>query len=162
MRSGLRVLLGLTTAAALGLGLPAAASASVSAPVSGSVSGSVSASGAAVSSAAERWEWGPTASTDFKGWASGEIRTTRSGLRISGDVYDAGGARTCTWLKIKWLTDRGKWRTATYKNCSQSRTRSFRINAGYMLTSSAKVCRGTSTRVTGKCSHWEGVWSQGG
>ncbi|GII61947.1 hypothetical protein Skr01_20320 [Sphaerisporangium krabiense] len=158
MRSGLRVLLGLTTAAALGLGLPAAASASASVPASVSTSGAA----AGTATAAERWEWGPTASTDFKGWASGEIRTTRSGLRISGDVYDGGGARTCTWLKIKWLTDRGKWRTATYKNCSQSRTRSFRINAGYMLTSSAKVCRGTSARVTGKCSHWEGVWSQGG
>ncbi|MEV7964740.1 hypothetical protein AB0O34_02005 [Sphaerisporangium sp. NPDC088356] len=150
MHSGLRVLLGLTAAAALGLGLPAA------------VSASADASTTSRASAAESWSWGPTASSDFKGWAGGKIRTTSSGLRITGDLYDAGGARTCSWLKIKWLTDKGKYRTATFKNCSGSRTLSFRVNAGYMLSSTAKVCRGTSKKVTGKCSQWEGVWSQGG
>ncbi|WP_214409540.1 hypothetical protein [Sphaerisporangium fuscum] len=143
MRNASRVLLGLATAAVLGLGLPAAASASTA-------------------KAADKWSWGPTASSDTKGWAGGEIRTTRSGLRISGDLYDAGGARTCSWLKIKWLTDKGKYRTATFKNCDQVTPRSFHVNAGYMISSEAKVCRGTSTRITGKCSHWEGVWAQGG
>jgi hypothetical protein len=149
MRSGLRVLLGLTTAAALGLGLPATASAST-------------ASATTRASAAESWSWGPIASTDAKGWAGGKIRATSAGLRITGDLYDAGGASTCSWLKIKWLTDQGKYRTATFKNCSQSRTRSFHVNAGHMLSSTAKVCRGTSTRITGKCSTWDGVWAQGG
>ncbi|RCG32244.1 hypothetical protein DQ384_07015 [Sphaerisporangium album] len=161
MRSGLRVLLGLTAAATLGLALPAAAASAASTASTGSTGSSGSAVPAGTA-AVETWSWGPTASTDFKGWAGGKIRTTGSGLRITGDLYDAGGARTCSWLKIKWLSDRGKWHTATFKNCSQSRTRAFRVNAGHMLTSSAKVCRGTSTRIAGKCSQWEGVWSQGG
>ncbi|MEV0970297.1 hypothetical protein [Microtetraspora glauca] len=148
MRSGLRVLLGLTTTVTLGGGIvvPAfTASASASSTY-----------------AAETWHWGPTASTDYKGWATGKIRSTSSGLRVSGDLYDAGGARTCSWVKIKWLTDHGRYRTATFKNCSQSTPRAFSVNTGYMLSAEAKVCRGTSTRITGKCSGWEGVWSQGG
>ncbi|MEU9884824.1 hypothetical protein [Sphaerisporangium sp. NPDC051011] len=158
MRSGLRVLLGLTTAAALGLAaLPAAASAASTAST-----GATGSAGAAVIAPFETWYWGPTRSTDSKGWASGKITSSDSGLRITGNLYDGGGARTCSWLKIKWLSDRGKWHTATFKNCSQSTPRSFRVNAGYMVTSSSKVCRGTSTRITGKCSQWEGVWSQGG
>ncbi|WP_189161925.1 hypothetical protein, partial [Sphaerisporangium melleum] len=92
----------------------------------------------------------------------GEIRTTASGLRISGRLYDGGGVRTCSWLKIKWLNEQGKYRTATFRNCSQSAPRAFSVNAGHMLSSEAKVCRGTAKRVTGKCSHWEGVWAQGG
>ncbi len=155
MRGAVRLLLGLTTAATLGIGLPATA-ASAAATTSGA--SAASAGGAA----AETWHWGPTASTDAKGWAGGVIKSTGSGLRISGDLYDAGGAHTCSWLKIKWLTDRGKYRVATFRNCSQSSTLAFRVNAGYMLSSQAKVCRGTSTRITGKCSSWEGVWSQGG
>lgn len=155
MRGALRPLLGLTIAAALGLGLPAA-----------TASAAVTASGTSAATAgvatAETWHWGPTASTDTKGWARGVIRSTGSGLRISGDLYDAGGARTCSWLKIKWLTDRGRYRVATFKNCSRSSPLSFRVNAGYMLSSQAKVCRGTSVRITGRCSGWDGVWSQGG
>ncbi|MFF4775104.1 hypothetical protein ACFY05_19810 [Microtetraspora fusca] len=151
MRSGLRFLLGVTTAVALGAGLTAAVPGAASASSSGSAA-----------YARDTWSWGPTASSDHKGWATGKVRTTGSGLRISGELYDAGGACTCSWVKIKWLTDRGKYRTATFKNCSQSTPRSFSVNAGYMLSSEAKVCRGTSTRITGKCSIWEGVWSQGG
>ncbi|MEZ0074352.1 hypothetical protein [Planotetraspora sp. GP83] len=60
------------------------------------------------------------------------------------------------------LTDQGKYRTATFKNCSQSTPRAFRVNAGYMLFAKVKVCRGTAVKVTGRCSGWEGVWSQGG
>ncbi|MFB9705459.1 hypothetical protein ACWDTT_05030 [Streptosporangium sandarakinum] len=147
-----RLLLGLTTAAALGLGLPATA-ASASAATASTVS---------AARAAETWEWGPTASSDRRGWAGGVVRSSGTGLRIHGDLYDAAGARTCSWLKIKWLSDRGRWHTKTFRNCSQSRILPFRVNAGYMLTASAKVCRGTSTRITGRCSGWEGVWSQGG
>ncbi|MFF5206982.1 hypothetical protein [Streptosporangium sp. NPDC000396] len=160
MRGDLRFLLGLTTAAALAFGLPTAATAAV---VPGVVPGvSVASVATAGSASAETWHWGPTASSDTKGWAGGVVRSTGSGLRISGDLYDGAGARTCSWLKIKWLTDRGKYRTATFKNCSQSETLAFRVNAGYMLSSEAKVCRGTSTGITGKCSAWEGLWSQAG
>ncbi|MEV7006198.1 hypothetical protein [Streptosporangium sp. NPDC051022] len=155
MRGAFRLLLGLTTAATLGLGVQGVATASAAVTASG-------ASATTAAGAAETWHWGPTASTDTKGWAGGVIRTTRSGLRISGDLYDASGARTCSWLKIKWLTDRGKYRVATFRNCSQSSTLAFRVNAGYMLSAEAKVCRGTATRITGRCSDWEGVWSQGG
>ncbi|MDP9866583.1 MULTISPECIES: hypothetical protein [Streptosporangium] len=155
MRGALRFSLGLTTAAVVALGLPSAATASTAVTTPG-------VSAAAGVSAAGTRHWGPTASSDTKGWAGGAVRSTGSGLRISGDLYDGGGARTCSWLKIKWLTDRGRHRTATFKNCSQSRTLAFRVNAGYMLSAQAKVCRGTSTRVTGRCSGWEGVWSQGG
>ncbi|MEU9834528.1 hypothetical protein AB0D67_23615 [Streptosporangium sp. NPDC048047] len=146
-----RLLLGLTTAAALGLGLPATAASATTASAA-----------ASVARAAETWSWGPTASSDRRGWAGGVVRSSGTGLRIHGDLYDAAGARTCSWLKIKWLSDHGRWHTKTFRNCSQSRVLSFRVNAGYMLTSSAKVCRGTSTRITGRCSGWEGVWSQGG
>ncbi|WP_169947481.1 hypothetical protein [Microbispora sp. H11081] len=143
MRSAVRLLLPLATAA-LAAGL-------VAAPAQ--------ASGA---SAAETWRWGPTASSDAKGWANGHVRSGSSGLRIVGDLYDAGGARTCSWVKIKWLTDRGKYRTATYRNCSRSAPKRFTVNAGYMLLAKAMVCRGGATGITGKCSRWERVWTQGG
>ncbi|MGW4641436.1 hypothetical protein ACWEN6_23150 [Sphaerisporangium sp. NPDC004334] len=166
MRSGLHVLLGLTAAATLGLGLCAAPASATGQRIASaqatSAEAGVQGTAEARSAAAEKWSWGPTTSTDAKGWAKGEIRTTRSGLRITGNLYDAGGARTCSWLKIKWLTGQGGYRTATVKNCSRSAPRAFRVDAGHMLSSLAKVCRGTATRVTGKCSHWEGVWAQGG
>ncbi|MGI5154921.1 hypothetical protein [Microbispora sp. CA-102843] len=153
MRSAARLLLPLAAAglsAALAAGL-------VAAPAAASASSAGSAA-----SAAETWEWGPTASSDTKGWANGYVRSGSSGLRIVGDLYDAGGARTCSWVKIKWLTDRGKYRTASYRNCSQSTPRTFTVNAGYMLLAKAMVCRGSATRITGKCSRWERVWTQGG
>ncbi|WP_030506114.1 hypothetical protein [Microbispora rosea] len=159
MRSAARVLLPLAAAglsAALAAGLaaaPAAASVSSASPVASVVS---------AASVAETWRWGPTASSDTKGWANGYVRSGSSGLRIVGDLYDAGGARTCSWVKIKWLTDRGKYRTATHRNCSQSTPRTFTVNAGYMLLAKAMVCRGGTTRITGKCSPWERVWTQGG
>ncbi|KAB8181206.1 hypothetical protein [Microbispora catharanthi] len=159
MRSAARLLLPLATAglsAALAAGL-------VAAPAVASASSAASpASAASAASAAETWEWGPTASSDTKGWANGYVRSGSSGLRIVGDLYDAGGARTCSWVKIKWLTDRGKYRTATYRNCSQSTPRTFTVKAGYMLLAKAMVCRGSATRITGKCSRWERVWTQGG
>ncbi|MEV4294617.1 hypothetical protein [Microbispora rosea] len=153
MRSAARVLLPLAAAglsAALAAGL-------VAAPAAASV-----ASVTSPASVAESWKWGPTASSDTKGWANGYVRSGASGLRIVGDLYDAGGSRTCSWVKIKWLTDRGKYRTATYRNCSQSTPRTFAVNAGYMLLAKAMVCRGGTTRITGKCSRWERVWTQGG
>lgn len=139
MRSAARLLLplaaaGLSTALAAGL---------VAAPAAASP-----ASAASAASAAETWEWGPTASSDTKGWANGYVRSGSSGLRIVGDLYDAGGARTCSWVKIKWLTDRGKYRTATYRNCSQSTPRTFTVKAGYMLLAKAMVCRGSAARIT--------------
>ncbi|WP_371784369.1 hypothetical protein [Streptosporangium subroseum] len=155
MRVDLRFLLGLT-AAALGLGLAATATASAAVTTSG-----VSATTAAAP-VAETWHWGPITSSDRKGRAGGIIRSTGSGLRISGNLYDGAGAHTCSWLKIKWLTDKGKYRTATFKNCSRSKALPFQVNAGYMLSSQARVCRGTSAKITGKCSGWDGVWSQGG
>ncbi|MEV1199622.1 hypothetical protein [Microbispora rosea] len=168
MRSAARVLLPLAAAglsAALAAGLaaaPAAASVSSASPVVSVASVASVVSPASVASAAETWRWGPTASSDTKGWANGYVRSGSSGLRIVGDLYDAGGARTCSWVKIKWLTDRGKYRTAAYRNCSQSTPRTFTVNAGYMLLAKAMVCRGGTTRITGKCSRWERVWTQGG
>ncbi|WP_433240783.1 hypothetical protein ACQPYK_35095 [Streptosporangium sp. CA-135522] len=153
MRGALRFSLGLTTAIVVAVGLPSTATASTATATSAATAGTA---------ATETWHWGPTASSDTKGWAGGTVRTGGSGLRIQGDLYDGGGSRTCSWLKVKWLTDHGRYRTATFKNCSQSRTLAFRVNAGHMLSAQAKVCRGTSARITGKCSQWEGVWSQGG
>ncbi|WP_182875354.1 hypothetical protein [Microbispora sp. H10670] len=157
MRSAARLLLPLAAtglSAALSVGLAAA-------PASAATSATAASTASAVS-AAETWKWGPTASSDYKGWASGSVRSTSSGLRVAGDLYDAGGARTCSWVTIKWLTDHGRYRTATFRNCSQSTPRAFRVNAGYMLLAKARVCRGTATRVTGRCSRWERVWTQGG
>lgn len=116
----------------------------------------------ASASAAETWKWGPVASSDYKGWATGYVRSGSSGLRIVGDLYDGGGAKTCSWVRIKWLTDHGKYRTATYRNCSPSTPRTFTVNAGYMLEAKAMVCRGSATRLTVKCSRWKKVWTQGG
>ncbi|WP_433418511.1 hypothetical protein ACQP1V_02750 [Microtetraspora malaysiensis] len=104
------------------------------------------------------------------------LTRNRPGVQVSGSgaltaertagqqrlAYDARGTRECSWLKLRGLSDRLKYRTVTYRNCSSSRPRAFSVNFGYALKAQAKVWRGSSTRITGKCSPWASVWRQGG
>ncbi|WP_067136235.1 hypothetical protein [Microtetraspora malaysiensis] len=150
MRSS-TVVLGLAVVIGVGTALPSAASATV-AP----------ASATSVASASSPQPWGPYRSSGRKAWAAGKASFTGSGLRVYGYLYDARGTRECSWLKLRGLSDRLKYRTVTYRNCSSSRPRAFSVNFGYALKAQAKVCRGTSTRITGKCSPWASVWRQGG
>lgn len=160
MRSAPRLLLTAALSTVLGAGLVATYPSAASAASTASTASATSSASAA--SAASVWRWGPFASSDARGWAIGNVRSGRSGMRISGDLYDRSGARTCTWIKVKWLTDRGRYRTAKFRNCSHSKPRAFRVNTGYILLANAQVCRGTSKRITGKCSRWRQVWAQGG
>lgn len=143
-------LLGLTAVAVLGLAAPLAVPASAAAAT-------VSAGTAAT---AGTWRWGPVKATDRQGWAQGTIVATGSGLRIKGVLYDAGG-KACSWLGFRYLSDKGKWKERAYRYCKTGGG-SFSFHAGHFLIAKAKVCRGTVTRATGKCSSWKTIWSQGG
>ncbi|MFF4776014.1 hypothetical protein ACFY05_24470 [Microtetraspora fusca] len=146
MRGRICVVLGLAAVAGLGVGVPSA-SASAVPPT------------AASAAAAQGWS---ARSSDGKGWASGNSSFSESaGLRVTGSLYDARGTRACSWVKVRSLSDKLKYRTVTFRNCS-STPRAFSVRAGYVLKTEAKVCRGTSTRITGKCSGWRLVWRQGG
>ncbi|MEU6407336.1 hypothetical protein [Microbispora sp. NPDC046933] len=148
MRSGTRLVLGLAVLVGLGAALPSAASASA-VPTT------------AVSTAVAQ-TWGSYGSSDWKAWAWGRSSLSSSGLRVTGYLYDSPRTRACSWVKVRSLSDRLTYRTVTFKNCSSSAPRTFRVNAGYALKSEAKLCRGTSTRITGKCSGWRLIWRQGG
>ncbi|GGK50611.1 hypothetical protein Ppa06_08970 [Planomonospora parontospora subsp. parontospora] len=140
MRTGFRVLLGLTAAAALTLGGSTAASADA---------------------AASSWKWGPIHSTDGHATAKGRIVVTQSAFQIRGDLYDTRG-KGCSWVQLRWLSgSTGRWGSAAYYNCTPG-TGTFRKNIGYPLTVKAKVCRGTSGGPTGRCTSWRTVYRQGG
>lgn len=134
-------LLGLTAVAVLGLAAPLA----VPAPAAAS---------------AGTWRWGPVKTTDRQGWAQGTIVATGSGLRIKGVLYDTGG-RACSWLGFRYLSAKGKWKERAYRYCKTGGG-AFAFTGGHFLIAKAKVCRGTVTRATGKCSSWKTIWSQGG
>ncbi|GAA0417796.1 hypothetical protein Acor_20300 [Acrocarpospora corrugata] len=112
--------------------------------------------------AADTWHWGPVSSSDGKAKAtSGKIATRPGGLRITGKLYDGSSSGACSWIRFKYLTDQGKTVYKSYKNCSAG-YRKFTMNTGYVLSVEARVCRGTSVKITSKCSAYEGVWAQGG
>lgn len=138
MRTGPRVLLGLTAAAALILGVPATATADPSV-----------------------WRWGPIHSTDGHAVAGGKVAAGQSGLVVYGTLEDTRGSG-CSWVHLRSMSARdGRWRTASFYNCVPGTGR-FRRNVGGVLQIKAKVCRGTSSRPTGWCSRWKTVYTQGG
>jgi hypothetical protein len=117
---------------------------------------------ASPANASDTWHWGPTYSSDGKAKVtSGKIVTRPGGLRVTGRLYDGSGSGACSWVRFRYLTDKGKKVYKSYKNCSAG-YRKITMNTGYVLSIEAKVCRGTAVKITGKCSAYEGVWAQGG
>ncbi|GIN00594.1 hypothetical protein [Planomonospora venezuelensis] len=140
MRTGFRILLGLTAAAAL------------------TVAGSTAAS---ADSAAGSWKWGPIHSTDGHATAKGKVVVTQSAFQIRGSLYDTRG-KGCSWVQLRWQSSTtGKWSSAAYWNCTPG-TGTFRKNVSYPLQIKAKVCRGNSSRPTGWCTSWKTIYTQGG
>ncbi|MFC4060773.1 hypothetical protein ACFOWE_20930 [Planomonospora corallina] len=140
MRTGTRVLVGLTAAAALVLG------------------GSTAASAATATSG---WKWGPIHSTDGHATARGKIVVTQSAFQIRGSLDDTRG-RGCSWILLRWQKGSdGRRGSAAYYNCTPG-TGTFRKNISYPLTVEAKVCRGTSKKPTDRCSSWKTIYRQGG
>ncbi|GIH92494.1 hypothetical protein ACFFMN_03940 [Planobispora siamensis] len=140
MRTGLRVLLGLTAAAALTVGGSTAASADA---------------------AATGWKWGPIHSTDGHATAKGKVVVTQSAFQIRGSLSDTRG-KGCSWVLLRWQSSgNGKWSSAGYWNCTPG-TGTFRKNVAHPLQIKAKVCRGNSSRPTGWCTSWKTIYTQGG
>ncbi|GAA3090348.1 hypothetical protein GCM10010485_30670 [Streptosporangium carneum] len=139
MRTGIRVLLGLTTVAALTFG------------------GSAAASAAALPSI---WKWGPVYSTDGHAEARGKVALAQSGFVVYGSLEDTLGSG-CSWAQVRALSARGKVSTASYYNCVPGKG-TFRKDYGAVLTIKVRACRGTATRPTGRCSRWKTVYTQGG
>ncbi|NUS03051.1 MAG: hypothetical protein HOV97_10845 [Nonomuraea sp.] len=117
---------------------------------------------AAASTNPETWSWGSIYSADRAGKAKGKVLLDRPGFVVSGSLYDFPGRSGCSWLQFRWVKDDGGKGRKTYRNCSGTKPLTFSLKTGYMLSIEGKVCRGTSRKITGKCSVWEGVWSQGG
>ncbi|MFD8558796.1 hypothetical protein ACWDOR_25100 [Streptosporangium canum] len=141
MRTGLRVLLGLTAAAALTLGGSTPASAATADP--------------------SVWRWGPIYSGDGHAEARGKVAVGQSGFVVYGTLEDTRGSG-CSWVHVRYLNARnGRWHTASYYNCVPG-AGSFRKNVGGVLQIKAKACRGNSSRPTGWCSRWKTIYTQGG
>ncbi|NUO97812.1 MAG: hypothetical protein HOV96_01835 [Nonomuraea sp.] len=117
---------------------------------------------AAASANPETWSWGSIYSADRAGKAKGKVLLDRPGFVVSGKLYDFPGRTGCSWLQFRWVKDGGGKGHKTYRNCSGTKPLAFSLKTGYMLSIEGKVCRGTARKITGKCSVWEGVWSQGG
>ncbi|MFI6323975.1 hypothetical protein ACIBG8_41075 [Nonomuraea sp. NPDC050556] len=116
----------------------------------------------ALASNPETWSWGSVYSADRAGKAKGKVVLDRPGFVVSGKLYDFPGKAGCSWLKFRWVKDGGGHGKKTYRNCSGTKPLAFSFDPGRMLSIEAMVCRGTSVKITGKCSIWEGVWAQGG
>ncbi|MFI6536313.1 hypothetical protein ACIBHY_27960 [Nonomuraea sp. NPDC050547] len=110
----------------------------------------------------ETWSWGSIYSADRAGKAKGKVVLDRPGFTVSGKLYDFPGKKGCSWLKFRWTKESGGQGKKTYRNCSGTKPLAFSLSTGYMLSIEGKVCRGTATKITGKCSGWDGVWAQGG
>lgn len=117
---------------------------------------------AATSANPETWSWGAIYSADRAGKAKGTVVLDRPGFVVNGKLYDFPGRKGCTWVKFRWVKDKGGKGYTTYHNCSGTKPLTFSFPTGYMLSIEGKVCRGTATKITGKCSTWDGVWAQGG
>jgi hypothetical protein len=133
------------------------ASASFAAPASASTPASVTAS-----ANPETWSWGPIYSADRAGKAKGKVVLDRPGFVVNGSLYDFPGRKGCSWLTFRWVKESGGKGHKTYRNCSGTKPLTFSLKTGYMLSIEGKVCRGTAKKATGRCSEWDGVWSQGG
>ncbi|MBB2915040.1 hypothetical protein FHS43_006355 [Streptosporangium becharense] len=136
MRTGIRALLGLTTAAALVLG------------------GSTTASAA---SDPGTWKWGSIYSADHKAYAKGKVVALQSGFEVSGTLNDSAGAG-CGWVQLSYR-DRfsTEWSGANLLNCF-NRPTTFRTSVGGIDLIRARVCEGTYQRPTA-CSNWRVVFS---
>lgn len=117
---------------------------------------------AATSANPETWSWGSIYSADRAGKAKGKVVLDRPGFVVSGKLYDFPGRSGCSWLTFRWTKESGGQGKKTFHTCSGTKPKTFSFPTGYMLSIEGKVCRGTSKKITGKCSIWEGVWSQGG
>ncbi|MEU7894488.1 hypothetical protein AB0B45_16720 [Nonomuraea sp. NPDC049152] len=107
------------------------------------------------------WKWGPVYSTDGHAEAKGAVAVGQSGFVVSGRLVDTRGAG-CSWVQIKAMSsENGRWRTARFANCVPG-SGSFRKGVGGVLQVRVRVCRGTATRETGRCSRWKTVYTQGG
>lgn len=111
---------------------------------------------------ADTWHWGPVAATDGKAKInSGKIVTRSGGLRVTGRLYDNSSSGPCSWVRFRYLKADGKTVVKSYKNCVGG-YRKIVLDTPTVLSIEAKVCRGNSVKITGKCSAYEGVWAQGG
>jgi hypothetical protein len=110
----------------------------------------------------ETWSWGSIYSADRAGKAKGKVVLDRPGFVVNGKLYDFPGRKGCSWLKFQWVKEKGGKGYKTYRNCSGTKPLKFSFGTGYMLSIEGKVCRGTSKKITGNCSDWDGVWAQGG
>ncbi|MEV1241607.1 hypothetical protein ACIBO2_15205 [Nonomuraea sp. NPDC050022] len=117
---------------------------------------------AAAAANPEIWNWGSIYSSDKAGKAKGKVVLDRPGFVVNGKLYDFPGRSGCSWLKFRWVKDDGGRGAKTFRNCSGTKPLQFSFPTGYMLSIEGRVCRGTAVKVTGKCSGWDGVWSQGG
>ncbi|MGW4473383.1 hypothetical protein ACWENQ_27295 [Nonomuraea sp. NPDC004354] len=107
------------------------------------------------------WRWGPVRSTDGHAEAAGKVAAGQSGLVVSGMLADTRGAG-CSWVQIKGMSsENGRWRTASAGACVPG-TKGFRRDVGGVLHIRVRVCRGTATGPTGRCSRWRTVYTQGG
>lgn len=122
----------------------------------------MSAPAMATTSNPETWHWGSFYSADRAGKAKGKVVLDRPGFVVSGKLYDFPNKAGCSWLKFRWVKENGTKGAKTFHNCSGTKPLKFAFGTGYMLSIEARVCRGTSSKITGKCSIWEGVWAQGG
>lgn len=117
---------------------------------------------AASPAAADTWHWGPVKSADGKGRVTnGKIVSTATGLKITARLHDATAGGSCSWVRFRYLTDNGKTVYKSYKTCKAGWS-AVTLKTGHVLSVEARVCRGTATAVTGRCSAYEGVWAQGG
>ncbi|MFI6597938.1 hypothetical protein ACIBHX_16895 [Nonomuraea sp. NPDC050536] len=117
---------------------------------------------AAASANPETWHWGSIYSADKAGKAKGMIVLDRPGFQINGKLYDFPGHAGCSWLKFRWTKESGGKGYKTFHTCDETKPLKFSFPTGYMLQIEGKLCRGTSKKITGRCSIWEGVWAQGG
>lgn len=117
---------------------------------------------AAAAANPEIWNWGSIYSADKAGKAKGKVVLDRPGFVVSGKLYDFPGRSGCSWLKFRWVKDDGGRGAKAFHNCSGTKPLKFSFPTGYMLSIEGRVCRGTAVKATGKCSGWDGVWSQGG
>jgi hypothetical protein len=133
---------GFAAAAVLGLAAPAAAYAQ---------------------SPGDTWNWGTIFSTDHRAKASGKVKEIEGGqIDLTGKFYDVPGHAGCSWIRFR-LTDitTSHHVYRTFHNCSNA-PKKLSLHGLEGFSVEAKVCRGTSHKITGRCSAYEGVWAPGG
>ncbi|MFE3450505.1 hypothetical protein ACFXJ8_16380 [Nonomuraea sp. NPDC059194] len=107
------------------------------------------------------WKWGPVHSTDGHAQARGAVAVGQSGFVVYGKLADTRGSG-CSWVQIRAMSsENGRWRSARFANCVPG-TAGFRKSIGGVLQIKLRVCRGSDTRATGRCSRWKTIYTQGG